>query len=418
MVLACLSGCAVVDNILTMSSPYPIYPDDHLERTTFPVVKGSDVIGRLAVIRLEEGDTLPDIARHFSLGINEIRAANPGVDTWVPRTGERIILPLRFILPDVPRRGIVINLAAMRLFHYKEKNDSLVAMTYPVGVGTTERPTPTGQMHVARKVTRPTWYVPASIAKDHRKKGDPLPAKVLPGPQNPLGEYALYLSKSSYLIHGTNKPASIGLNATNGCLRLYPEDIKRLYENTPVNTPVCIVNQPYLVGQRNGIVYLEAHASMEDSGAVEVEKVHKKLRNIEKESGRALDWGKVEDVMAEARGIPEPILVTDEGRWFEQTIEVKHPATLYGKPEPPELKAEAWYVWAADVDDKIEALRIAAIINHQGPQIPARVISRSEGYRVITGPYKNMSEARDALKRLKIDLEIDGIVIDPGKQAH
>lgn len=250
------------------------------------------------------------------------------------------------------------------------------------------------------------------------RKGDPLPAKVLPGPQNPLGEYALYLSKSSYLIHGTNKPASIGLNATNGCLRLYPEDIKRLYENTPVNTPVCIVNQPYLVGQRNGIVYLEAHASMEDSGAVEVEKVHKKLRNIEKESGRALDWGKVEDVMAEARGIPEPILVTDEARWFEQTIEVKHPATLYGKPEPPELKAEAWYVWAADVDDKIEALRIAAIINHQGPQIPARVISRSEGYRVITGPYKNMSEARDALKRLKIDLEIDGIVIDPGKQAH
>ena len=122
--------------------------------------------------------------------------------------------------------------------------------------------------------------------------------------------------------------------------------------------------------------------------------------------------------MAEARGIPEPILVTDEARWFEQTIEVKHPATLYGKPEPPELKAEAWYVWAADVDDKIEALRIAAIINHQGPQIPARVISRSEGYRVITGPYKNMSEARDALKRLKIDLEIDGIVIDPGKQAH
>ncbi len=82
------------------------------------------------------------------------------------------------------------------------------------------------------------------------------------------------------------------------------------------------------------------------------------------------------------------------------------------------MKAEAWYVWAADVDDKIEALRIAAIINHQGPQIPARVISRSEGYRVITGPYKNMSEARDALKRLKIDLEIDGIVIDPGKQAH
>jgi L,D-transpeptidase ErfK/SrfK len=111
-------------------------------------------------------------------------------------------------------------------------------------------------MYIARKKFRPTWYVPASIAEDHRKKGDPLPSKVPPGPQNPLGEHALYLSKSGYLVHGTNKPASIGLRATNGCIRLYPEDIKRLFENTPVKTPVNIVNQPYLAGQRDGIVYL------------------------------------------------------------------------------------------------------------------------------------------------------------------
>ncbi len=140
------------------------------------------------------------------------------------------MLPLSFILPDAPRKGIVINLATMRLFQFKGDSKSLVVSTYPVGVGTKERPTPMGQMYVARKMIRPTWHVPASIAEDHRKKGDPLPAKVPPGPQNPLGEYALYLSKSGYLIHGTNKPASIGLKATNGCMRLYPEDIKKLYE--------------------------------------------------------------------------------------------------------------------------------------------------------------------------------------------
>jgi L,D-transpeptidase ErfK/SrfK len=262
--------------------------------------------------------------------------------------------------------------------------------------------------------------VPASIAEDHRKKGDLLPAKVLPGPQNPLGEYALYLSKSTYLIHGTNKPASIGLNATNGCMRLYPEDIKKLYENTPVNTPVCIVNQPYLMGQSNGIVYLEVHASLEGSDAVELEKMYAKmyakLRNIEKNSGRTLDWKKVEKVLAEARGIPVPIFEIHQGRWVEQTIEVRHPAKLYGRPEIPELKTEAWYVWAADLDDKIEALRIAAIINHQGPQIPARVLSKGDGYRVIAGPFNDISEAKDAVKRLKFDLEIDGILIEPVKK--
>ncbi len=144
----------------------------------------------------------------------------------------------------------MINVASLRLFQYGNGTDGgpPAVKTYPVGVGTTERPTPLGQMYVERKVTRPTWYVPATIAEDHRKKGDPLPAQVPPGPENPLGEYALYLSRSSYLIHGTNKPASIGMNATNGCLRLYPEDIRKLYESTPVNTSVSIVNQPYLVG--------------------------------------------------------------------------------------------------------------------------------------------------------------------------
>ncbi|MCU0575769.1 MAG: L,D-transpeptidase family protein [Desulfobacterota bacterium] len=418
MVVSYLHGCAVMNSIQKISSPFPILPESHLERNTFPVVKGGDVIGRLAVIKLEQGDTLPDIARHFSLGINEVSAANPGVDVWVPEAGERIVLPLQFILPEAPRKGIVINLASLRLFQYKGDKKSLVVMTYPVGVGTTERPTPTGQMYVARKVTRPTWYVPASISEDHRKKGDPLPEKILPGPQNPLGEYALYLSKSTYLIHGTNKPASIGLSATNGCLRLYPENVKKLYENTPVNTPVCIVNQPYLIGQSHGTVYLEAHASLEGSGSAEAEKMYSKLRDVEKNSGRRLDWKKVEKVLEEARGIPVPILEIDQGGWVEQTVEVKHPGTLYGKPEIPELKTEAWYVWAADLDDKTEALRIAAIINHQGPQIPARVLTRSDGYRVIAGPYNDISEAKEAVKRLKIDLEIDGILIEPAKDRH
>jgi L,D-transpeptidase ErfK/SrfK len=413
--ISSLSGCAMQRSVHEESWPYPRHVAKDIEQHEFSLAKGDDVIGRLAATRLEKGDTLPDIARHFGLGVNAISAANPGVDVWVPEAGERIMLPLSFILPDSPRKGIVINLATMRLFQYKEGGGQQSVSTYPVGIGTKERPTPTGQMQVKRKATRPTWHVPASIAEDHRKKGDLLPAKVPPGPDNPLGEYALYLSKAGYLMHGTNKPASIGLKASNGCLRLYPENVKMLYEDTPVNTPVAVVNQPYLIGQRNGVLYMEAHTPQEDSGADALAKAYAKLRDIENKSGRSIDWNKVKEVQTEARGVPVPIFEMRQGAVKEaaQIIDIAHPDKLYGSPEIPELNMNAWYVLAAEVGDEVEAQRLAAIINHQGPPIPARVLSKSDSHRVIAGPFADTDDAKVAARRLKIDLDIDGIVIDP-----
>ncbi len=163
---------------------------------------------------------------------------------------------------------------------------------------------------------------------------------------------------------------------------------------------------------------MEVHAHPEDLDAVEFDKIYTKLRNIEKESGRTLDWSKVKKVLAEARGIPVPIFEIRQGsgKGVAETIEVKHPGELYGRPEIPELKADAWSVLAADVRDETDAVRLAAIINHQGPQIPARVLSKDVSYRVIAGPFDGIKEARDAIKRLKIDLEIDGILIEPVKK--
>ncbi len=391
------------------------YQTEEYRPAKLSAAKGEDVIGRMAFITLEKGDTLPDIARQFSLGINAVSAVNPGVDIWVPEAGKRIMLPLSFVLPDAPRKGIVINLATMRLFQFKADGDSLAVVTYPVGVGTEERPSPRGQMYVERKAARPTWHVPASIANDHLKKGDPLPPAVPPGPENPLGEYAMYLSRSGFLIHGTNKPASIGLRATNGCIRLYPEDIRKLYEDTPTKTPVLMINQPYLLGQHNGVVYMEVHASADDTDTVEFDRIYARLRNIEKESGRRIDWSKVKKVLAEARGIPVPIFEIRQGRGKEtaELVEFRHPRELRGKPEIPELKKDAWSVLAADLPDEIDATRLAAMINHQGPPIPARVLAKNGSYRVVAGPFKDAKEAKDALKRLKIDLEVDGTLIEP-----
>jgi L,D-transpeptidase ErfK/SrfK len=411
-------SCADIGEVVK-SLPLYIHPEEKIERNNFFVAKEDDVIGRLAAIILEKGDSLPDIARHFSLGINTVSAANPGVDIWVPEARGTILLPLSFALPDTRRKGIVINLAAMRLFYFKKDGKLLTVSTYPVGIGTTEQPTPIGQMYITRKKFQPTWYVPTVIAKDHRKKGDLLPTSVAPGPLNPLGEYALYLSKSGYLVHGTNKPASIGLRATYGCIRLYPEDIKRLYKNTPVKTPVRIVNQPYLVGQRDGIIYIEAHKPFEESGSAELKKAYAKLRNIEKKSGHAFDWKKVKEVVTEARGFPVPIFDINRGseKVVTETIKLWHPGKLYGKPEIPELKMDAWYVLAGTLREKVDALRLAAIMNHQGPQIPARVLSSSDRHRVLAGPFNNRSEAKEAAKRLKIDLEIDGILVESIKES-
>ncbi len=414
MLILALPGCADMQGYWPKSLPFPGYPADKIERNDFRLKKDDDVIGRLAIVRLEKGDTLPDIARHFSLGVNTVRAANPGIDMWVPEAGERILLPLSFILPDTHRKGIVINLGSMRLFHFKSNGTLSDVSTYPVGVGTAERPTPMGKMYISRKKFRPTWYVPASIAEDHRKKGDPLPPQVPPGPMNPLGEHALYLSRATYLIHGTNKPASVGLRATNGCIRLYPEDIERLYETTSVKTPVKIVNQPYLVGQRNGIVYLEAHLPFEESGTANWKQIYAKLKKIEKQSGNALDWKKVKEVVVAARGYPVPISTPPPGREMKmaEPLKIWHPRKLYGKPEIPEFTVDAWYVLAAILQDKVDAQRLAAIINHQGPPIPARVLTKDDRHRVLAGPFKDRRAAKDAAKRLKIDLELDAVVFE------
>jgi L,D-transpeptidase ErfK/SrfK len=415
-VVTALQGCTAMKRA---QDDFPLVPREPLvaevDGNEYAVTGGDDVIGRLWSMRLASGDTLPDIARHFGLGLNAISDANPGVDVWVPEAGTRIVLPLYFILPDAPRKGIVINLATMRLFHFTGNGTPTTVVTYPVGVGREDRPSPRGAMRVERKVHRPTWHVPASIARDHLKKGDPLPATVPPGPDNPLGDYALYLSAPSYLIHGTNKPASIGLRATNGCFRLYPEDIRRLYESTPAKTPVNIINQPYLLGQRNGVVYLEVHGATEELDSAALDTVYRRMRALEKESGRPIDWARVKTVLAEARGIPVPILELRPGSGPAalDPVEVRHPDRLRYKPPVPELRADAWAVSAANLSDKTDAARLAAIINHQGPHIPARVIGTDHGYQVVTGPFTDAREAREVVKRLKIDLELDGRLIEP-----
>lgn len=226
----------------------------------------SQVIGHNMVVYSRAEDTLLDIARQFDLGYRDITDANPEVDAWLPGENTRVILPTRFILPDAPREGIIINIAEMRLYYYsKNKQGELQeVVTHPLGIGREGWATPLGKARITQKVKDPTWTPPESIRKEHEEMGDPLPRVVPAGPDNPLGAYAMRLSMPGYLLHGTNKPYGVGLRVSHGCIRLFPEDIEHLYSITPSNTGVEIIYQPYKAGQRNGQLYLEAHRPHED----------------------------------------------------------------------------------------------------------------------------------------------------------
>jgi L,D-transpeptidase ErfK/SrfK len=224
------------------------------------------IVGDIQTIEAHYEDTFVDIARTYNLGFDELVQANPGVDPWLPGEGTQIVLPTHFILPDAPRRGIVINTAAKRLFYFPAPDEAgvQVVVTYPIGIGKEGAATPTGATTVTAKGRDPVWHVPASIRREYAAAGNPLPAQVPPGPDNPLGKFVLILGMPSYLIHGTNKPAGVGMRVSHGCVRLFPENIEHLFDLAAIGTPVTIVDQPYVFGWEGDELFIEAHPPLMD----------------------------------------------------------------------------------------------------------------------------------------------------------
>jgi len=206
-------------------------------------------------------DTLLDVARHYDLGQNEILLVNPEVDRWLPGTDAMILIPDSRILPDTPRRGLTLNLPEYRLYSFSADNKTVT--TYPVSIGRQDWNTPLGKTRIVIKKANPTWTPPQSIKAEHAEKGEFLPDVVPAGPDNPLGQFALRLGIPGYLIHGTNKPYGVGMRVSHGCVRMYPEDIERLFPEVKVGLPVYIVNQPVKVGWRDKKIYIEVHPQLE-----------------------------------------------------------------------------------------------------------------------------------------------------------
>ena len=283
-----------------------------------------EVVGELQITHVQGEDTLPDIARRFNVGYEEILRANPGVDPWLPGVGRAIVVPTQFVLPDAPREGLVVNLAQLRVFYYPkpaklkkgEVDDGLrTVITHPIGIGKIGWQTPEGSTKVTSKQKNPTWTPPVSVRKEHKENGDPLPARVPPGPDNPLGAYKMTLGWPSYLVHGTNKPYGVGMRSSHGCIRFYPEDIAQLYDQIPVGTKVTVVNQPFVFGWHRDAMYVQAFPILEDDDR-EHPKAAETLLNAGisdemwqklKQHNVAVDLDLVNELVAQPRGIAMPV---------------------------------------------------------------------------------------------------------------
>jgi len=285
---------------------------------TFVLDEGSDaLIGLPGFDTTTPDDTLFDVARRNGLGYEEIVRANPGVDTWLPGGGRRLTLPTQRIVPgDVAHVGIVINLPEHRLYYFpvRKRGAAPTVITYPVSIGRMDWSTPIGVTQIVAKNRNPAWYPPKSVQEEHQANGDPIPAVVPPGPDNPLGAYAMRLGipGGAYLIHGTNKPAGVGMQVTHGCMRLYPEDIEALFSLVPLKTAVRIINEPVKIGWVADELYMEAYRPLNRMGDPEEPDLKLLEDMLLKATARrpvAIDWDLARQTLQEARGIPRVVAI-------------------------------------------------------------------------------------------------------------
>jgi L,D-transpeptidase ErfK/SrfK len=297
--------------------------------------EGYDVIGAVSTIAARREDTLVDIARRHGLGYQDIVRANPEVNVWFPGEGTEVILPTQYVLPPGPRDGVILNLAEYRLYYFPKAKEGETAyvMTYPISIGRMDWETPLGKTSVISKVRNPSWYVPKSVLAEHEADGNPLPRIVPPGPDNPLGEYAMRLGLPGYLIHGTNRPAGVGMRVTHGCVRMFPEDIEFLFGKIDLNTVVRIINEPIKMGWSGNDLVMEVHPVLEvvmpevadeavdeatDETAEDPLEVVVEVKDpltyvteqfIETTAERPgqLDWDRVEQLVNRSEGIPTSV---------------------------------------------------------------------------------------------------------------
>ena len=396
-----LAGCALLGSrpipkpapvVKVVPPPAPPKPQlaDPIDTHKFVLTgPGDDMVGAVQITIASQEDTLSDIARRFNVGFEEITQANPGVDPWIPGAGKRIVVPTQFVLPAVPHEGIVIDVAALRLYYFPKHKagEPQVVYTHPIGIGKAGWNTPEGVTQVVARRKDPVWHPSEALRRDHfNDNGEKLPAVVPAGPDNPLGKFEFRLGWPSYLIHGTNKPYGVGLRSSHGCVRLYPEDIEKLFQMVPVGTSVRVVNQPFLFGWRDGQLYLEAHEVLQDDRRdwrhaqkkLLSQMLSRALRQKLQSSDRQIDWHSVAAIAAVPRGVPVPITGDASGAGIDAVLAVA-PTVQNRIPDGAN--------WKGDDDDGNDK-NAAQVLSELEPSTAAQTVQAT--------PTKQMAPAKRA----------------------
>lgn len=281
----------------------------HVLASTFTLPSPNEsILGNLEYITASPTETTPTLAQHYNLGQNALIAANKGIreNARLP-DGSRLTIPTEFLLPPLPRQGIIVNLAEMRMYYFPKGSN--VVMTFPIGIGKIGKTIPIENTSITRKVVNPTWTPPEDIRQFNREQGIELPRTMGPGPDNPLGPYAIYLRIPTYLIHSTIFPESIGRRASFGCIRMNEDDIKEFFPSVQPGTPVAIVDMPIKVAWQDSYLVLEAHPPLEErSHLVSLDTV---VNSVEQSMPLSqltfVNWQLVAYLANHPDGIPHPI---------------------------------------------------------------------------------------------------------------
>lgn len=274
----------------------------HLPRSS------ESLIGDIEYSRIHVGDSATTIAEKYNIGYNSIQNANPQLDLdKILPEGADLLVPTQHILPNQGRRGVVINLPEMRMYYYPE--NSREVLTYPIGIGKIGKTIPIKRAVVTRKKENPTWVPPKDIREYNLRKGIVLPRIMPPGPDNPLGNYAIYMSIPTFLMHSTIYPESIGRRASFGCIRMYESDIEDLFPAISTGTPITIINNPIKFGWQNKELYMEAHHPLEEfhDGISALPEIIKEVANETNNEATLVDWQGVYYLSKERDGVPHDI---------------------------------------------------------------------------------------------------------------
>jgi L,D-transpeptidase ErfK/SrfK len=263
----------------------------------------TEIVGTLMPMRVRHEDTLASVAEAQGLGWRELVDANPDIDPWLPGEGTQIVLPTKYILPSGPREGVVINVAEFRLYYYPPGTNMVV--TFPVGLGRLDFPTPLVSTTIRAAVPNPSWRPGPTARAEHAARGNPLPAVVPPGPDNPMGRMAIVLGIPSYFIHGTNQPFAVGQTASLGCIRMYDHHVETLAEMTRNGTPVRIVNEPYKVGWRHDELFVEIHEDI--YGTTKPGELEKRIKAATERRPAVIDWARIQALAEKPSGVPTRI---------------------------------------------------------------------------------------------------------------